>query len=164
MSEPTERGVWAEHYVRDFLSLPFVSEFVFHSVQTKDSTQKEVADFLLSYPDRAALISQKTQQNPHARDADKTASWAAKEAKKAASQLCGALRTARGKLVWCEHPRRGRVDLPEGLPAIHQGIVLIEVFHRVDLNAQSDELPLEYQGTPISYLSLNDFLNIAIET
>jgi hypothetical protein len=161
--EPKERGVWAEHYVREFLSLPFVSEFVFQSVQTLDGTQKEVADFLIAYPGVAALISQKTQQDPLARTPAKTAFWAAKEAKKAASQLCGALRTARGKQVWCEHLRRGRVDLPNGLPAINHGIVLVEVLERVDLNAQADVLPLDYHGTPITYLSLNDFLNIAIE-
>ena len=49
------------------------------------------------------------------------------------------------------------------MPDINHGIVLVEVFERVDLNAQADALPLQYQGTPITYLSLNDFLNIAIE-
>ena len=161
--DPKERGIWAEHYVREFLSLPFVSEFVFHSVQTLDGTQKEVADFLIAYPGHAALISQKTQQDPLARTSEKTATWAAKEARKAASQLRGALRTARGKLVWCEHARRGKVDLPAGLPAINHDIVLVEVFERVDLNERADDLPLEYKGTPISYLSINDCLNIAIE-
>lgn len=34
--EPKERGIWAERYVRDFLSLPFVSEFVFHSVRQRN--------------------------------------------------------------------------------------------------------------------------------
>ena len=44
-----ERGIWAERYVRDFLALPFISEFVFRSLQTLDGgTQKEVADSLLS--------------------------------------------------------------------------------------------------------------------
>jgi hypothetical protein len=161
--EPKERGVWAERYVQDFLSLPFVSEFVFHSPQTLDGTQKEVADLLIAYPSVGILLSQKTQKDPFARTPDKTVSWAVKEAKKAASQLRGALRTARGKPVWCDHPRRGRVELPDGLPDINHGIVLVEVFDRVDLNAQADELPLDHQGTPITYLSLNDFLNIAIE-
>ena len=81
--EQKERGIWAEHYVRDFLSLPFISEFVFHSLQTIDGTQKEVADFLIAYPGVAILISQKTQKDPLARNAEKTASWALKEAKSA---------------------------------------------------------------------------------
>jgi hypothetical protein len=41
--------------------------------------------------------------------------------------------------------------------------VLIEVFHPVILQARPDELPLKYQGTPISYLSRNDFLNLALQ-
>jgi len=49
------------------------------------------------------------------------------------------------------------------LPDINHGIVLVEVFERVDLNAQADDLPLQYQDTPITYLALNDFLKIAIE-
>lgn len=164
MTESAEqRGIWAEHYVRDFLSLPFISEFVLHSLQTIDSSQKEVADFLIAYPGVGILISQKTQKDPVGRSPDKLSSWALKQAVKAASQLQGALRTARGKPVWCAHPRRGRVELPEGLPPIDHGIVLIEVFQPVDLNLRADDLPLQHQGTPITYLSLNDFLNVAAE-
>ena len=48
---PKERGILAERYVREFLSLPFISEFVFHSPQTPDgSIQKEVGDMLIAYP------------------------------------------------------------------------------------------------------------------
>jgi len=158
-----QRGIWAERYVQDFLSLPFVSEFVCRSPQTLDGTQKEVADFLITYPGVGVLISQKTQDDPLSRVGQKTASWALKQSKKAASQLCGALRTGRGKPAWCEHPRRGRVELPNGLPVISHGLVLTEVFERVDLNADADDLPLHYQGVPITYFSLNDFLNVAME-
>jgi hypothetical protein len=122
--------------VRDFLALPFISEFVFRSLQTLDGTQREVADFLIAYPGVGILMSQKTQQDALARDADKTSSWALKEAKKAASQLRGALRTGHRRPIWCDHPRRGRVELPEGLPEINHGIALLEVLDRVDLNAQ----------------------------
>jgi hypothetical protein len=150
-----ERGIWAERYVRDFLALPFISEFVFRSLQTLDGgTQKEVADLLVAYPGVGILMSQKTQLDPFARTPEKTSSWALKEAKRATSQLCGALRTAHGKQIWCDHPRRGRVELPDGLPDINHGIVLVEVFERVDLNAQADDLPLQYHGTPITYASL----------
>jgi hypothetical protein len=78
------------------------------------------------------------------------------------SQLCGALRTAKGKAVWCEHSRRGRVQFPYGLPAIDHAIVTVEVFERIDLEPDAPELPLDYQDVPISYLSLNDFLNLAV--
>jgi hypothetical protein len=141
--ETQERGVWAERCVQEFLSLPFVSEFVLRSPQTLDGTKKEVADLLIAYPGVGILISQKTQKDPLGRAPEKTASWALKEAKRAASQLCGALRTARGKPIWCDHPRRSRIELADGLPAINHGIVLVEVFERVDLNAQADDLPLQ---------------------
>ena len=165
MGEATqERGVWAEQYVRDFLALPFISEFVFRGLQALDGkTQKEVADFLIAYPGVGILLSQKTQQDPLARTPDKTLSWALKESSKAVSQLCGALRSARGKPIWCDHPRRGRVELADGLPQIDHGIVLVEVLQRVDLGLCAADLPLEYRGTPIAYFSLNDFLNIATE-
>lgn len=165
MGEATEeRGVWAECYVRDFLALPFVSEFVFRSLQTLDKgTQKEVADFLIAYPGVGILMSQKTQNDPFARTSERTQSWALKESARGASQLCGALRTARGKPIWCDHPRRGRVELAGGLPHINHGIVLVEVFQRVDLGLRADDLPLRYGDTSITYLSLNDFLNIAME-
>jgi len=72
--EPKERGIWAELYVRDFLALPFISGFVFRGPQTIDGTLKEVADFLIAYPGVGILMSQKTQQDVLARDADKSLS------------------------------------------------------------------------------------------
>jgi hypothetical protein len=160
--EPTNRGDWAEEYVRDFLSLPLVSEFVFHSVQTNEVTQKEVADFLIHYSGIGILISQKTQQDPFSRDVAKNASWVLKKTCDAVSQLRGALREPR-RPMWCIHPRRGRVELPEGLPPITHGLVLTETFKAVDLNPQAADLPLEYKGAAITYLSLNDFLHVARE-
>jgi hypothetical protein len=106
---------------------------------------------------------QKCQEDPASRDALRTESWARKEAKKAVAQLCGALRTAIGKAVWCDHPRRGRVEFPDGLPKIDHGIVVVEVFQAVDLEPGAAVLPLDYQGTPVTYLSVNDFLNLAVE-
>ena len=163
MPNPTEnRGDWAEEYVRDFLSLPLISEFVFHSVQTNDVTQKEVADFLVHYPGLGILISQKTQQDPSSRDSAKNSLWVLKKACDAASQLRGALREPK-RAMWCEHPRRGRVELPDGLPPISHGLVLVETLRAVDLNPQAGDLPLEYKGTAITYLSVNDFLHVASE-
>lgn len=43
------RTLWAERRVEEFLSLPLVSEFVFRSPQTVDGSQREVADFLVTY-------------------------------------------------------------------------------------------------------------------
>jgi hypothetical protein len=160
---PLKRTEWAERHVEEFVSLPLISEFVFRSPQTIDGTQREVADLLVAHGDIAILISQKCQEDPTSRNLTRTISWACKEAKKAVSQLRGALRTAKGKAVWCTHPRRGRVEFPNGLPNINHGIVLIEVHIPVDLQSEAADLPLEFQGTPITYLSVNDFLNLASE-
>jgi hypothetical protein len=108
------------------------------------------------------LVSQKCQEDPLSRDSTKTASWANKQAKKAVSQLRGALRTAKSKAIWCNHRRRGRVEFHDGLPTIDHSIVIIEVFESVELGPAND-LPLEFDGTPITYLSVNDFLNLAVE-
>src|SRR5208282_3545411 len=97
------------------------------------------------------------------RAAEKLEAWACKQAKKAVSQLIGALRTGPRRPMWCEHPRRGRVDFPTGLPSIAHGVVLIEAFEAVTLRQEGDELPLEYNGTPVSYFSLNDFLNLTVQ-
>jgi hypothetical protein len=160
---PLRRTEWAERHVEEFLSLPLISEFVFRSPQTVDRTQREVADLLITHGDLAILVSQKCQEDPASRDVARTRSWACKEAKRAVSQLQGALRTAIGKAVWCDHPRRGRVQFPGGLPKIDQGIVLVEVFQAVDLEPEGAALPLEFSGTPVSYFSVNDFLNLARE-
>ena len=110
--------LWAERQVEEFLSLPLVSEFVFRSPQTVDGSQREVADFLVTCDAPGILISQKCQEDPTVRTARKLQAWACKRAKKAASQLIGALRTGASRPMWCEHRRRGRVDSYTGLPAV----------------------------------------------
>lgn len=157
------RTLWAERQVEEFLSLPLVSEFVFRSPQTVDGSQREVADFLVTCDAPGILISQKCQEDPTVRTARKLQAWACKRAKKAASQLIGALRTGASRPMWCEHRRRGRVDFYTGLPAVAHGIVLIEVIDPVTLRQESDELPLVFNGIPISYFSLNDFLNLCVQ-
>ncbi len=124
--------------------------------------QKEVVDFLIAHDGTAIFVSQKCQEDPLTRTGAKASSWARKAAKGAASQLCGALRKADGKPIWCEHSRRGRVQFPDGLPKIDHAIAVVEVFERVDLEPDAHDLPLEFRGTPITYLSLNDFLNLAV--
>jgi hypothetical protein len=153
----------AEKWVEEFVSLPFISEFVFRSPQTIDASQKEVADLLISHSGMSILISQKCQEDPSSRDLKKTATWAIKKTKGALAQLRGALNTAKAKkAVWCEHRRRGRVEFPNGLPPINYGIVIAEVFHHVELEPEND-FPLVIDGTPIAYLSVNDFLNLSQE-
>src|ERR1700688_2933816 len=45
-------------------------------------------------------------------------------------------------------------------PDIIHGIALVETWRPVDLNQIADKLPLEYLGVPLTYMSINDFLNI----
>ncbi|MDE5446682.1 hypothetical protein GWG65_36065 [Bradyrhizobium sp. CSA207] len=128
-----------------------------------DTSQKEVVDLLVSHSGMSILISQKCQEDPFSRSAEKTTAWATKQAKKAFSQLRGALRGVEAKRsVWCDHRRRGRVEFPDGLPFINHAIVIVEVFERVELGPESD-FPLALNGIPVTYLSVNDFLNLAQE-
>jgi hypothetical protein len=157
------RTRWAEQSVSDFLSLPLISEFVYFSPQTIDGTQREVADFLISYGEPGLLISQKCQEDPATKTPEKEWGWANKNAIAAARQLRGALRTGQNRLIWCEHARRGRVEFAAGLPPIAHGLVLVETFRPVRLEGSEEELPLEYNGIPIHYFSLNDFLNVAMQ-
>jgi len=161
-SNPTTRTQWAERHVEEFLALPLVREFVLRSPQTIDGVQREVADHLILQGGSGIVISQKCQEDPTSRGETKTELWARKNAKGAVRQLVGALR-AGPRLIWCDHPRRGRVEFPNGLPPITHGIVLTEVFRPVDLQPEADELPLSCNGTPITYLSVTDFLNLAVE-
>ncbi|WP_456862890.1 hypothetical protein [Bradyrhizobium sp. USDA 4503] len=162
-SPTNQRTQSAEKWVEEFVSLPFISEFVFRSPQTIDTSQKEVVDLLVSHSGMSILISQKCQEDPFSRSPERTAAWARKQSKNALSQLRGALGTARAKkVVWCDHRRRGRVEFPDGLPPIDHGVVIAEVFEHVELEPESD-FPLAINETPVTYLSVNDFLNLAQE-
>jgi hypothetical protein len=162
MSNDQSRGQWAERQAEELLSLPFISEFVLRSPQMIDSTQKEVADFLILYKGNGLLVSQKAQEDPLSRDERKNELWVLKAAKNGLSQLLGALRPSK-KAIWCEHPRRGRVDYPAGLPPIVHGIVTVETFRPVDLQSAAADLPLAQGGVPLTYISVNDFLNVAMQ-
>ena len=154
------RTRWAEFHVESFVSPAFVSEFVFRSPQVFDGKlQREVADLLITRGEHALLVSQKCQEDPAAREPDKIAGWAQKQAAGAVAQLKGALRrVGDSNEIWCDHPRRGRASFPNGLPPISYAVATVEVFSRVELRG---DLPLENRGTPICYLSVNDFLNVS---
>jgi hypothetical protein len=160
MPIPQTRTRWAEEQSEELLAIPFISEFVFRSPQVWDKTQKEVADLLIFHRGKGLLVSQKAQEDPESRDDHKNELWVLKYAKAAVSQLVGALRSGH-KNIWCAHPRRGRVDFPDGLPPIAHGVVIVETFRPVDLQAAVADLPLDSDGVPIAYMSINDFLNVA---
>jgi len=57
------------------------------------------------------------------------------------------------------------VQFPHGLPKIDHAIVMVEVFERVELNQfdlDTAYFPLNFNETPISYFSGNDFLNLVV--
>jgi hypothetical protein len=159
------RTRWAEEQVEQLLSIPFISEFVFRSPQNLEGprkTQREVADLLIDHMGKGLLVSQKAQEDPESRDERRNELWVLTHAKGAVDQLIGALRSP-ATPFWCDHPRRGRVDYPNGLPTIVHGVVVAETFRPVDLQSAASDLPLEYAGIPITYLSINDFLNLAMQ-
>ena len=159
------RTRWAEEQTEVLLSIPFISEFVFRSPQNLEgprNTQREVADLLIDHMGKGLLVSQKAQEDPVSRNDRRNELWVLKNAKGALDQLLGALRSPTTPF-WCDHPRRGRVDYANGLPTILHGVVVAETFRPVDLDSAASDLPLEYAGVPITYLSINDFLNLAMQ-
>lgn len=158
---PLSRTLWAELHVESFIAPAFVAEFVFRSPQVNDPSQKEVVDLLIHRGEQGILVSQKCQDDPTTRSGEKLERWARKKADDAASQLHGALRRVGvPNEIWCDHRRRGRVSFPNGLPNINHAIAAVEAFEHVALQ---DDLPLEDAGTPISYLSVSDFLNLSLQ-
>ncbi len=159
------RTRWAEEQVEVLLSIPFISEFVFRSPQNQEgprNSRREVADLLIEHMGKGLLLSQKAQEDPESRDDRRNELWVLKNAKGAVAQLAGALRSP-ATPFWCDHPRRGRVEFATGLPTIVHGVVVAESFRPVDLQSAAADLPLEYAGVPITYLSINDFLNLAMQ-
>jgi len=162
-SAPLPRTEWAERQTQQLLSIPFVSEFVFRDLRTVDGkTPHQAGDFLILHRGSGILIEQKCQENPTARSPEKTALWARKKAKEGWKQLRRDLTRPKERPVWCDHKRRGLVEFPNGLPVIRHGLVIVEVFQAMDLKADADSLPLEFRNVPITYLSVNDFLNLAV--
>ena len=155
----TTRTLWAERQVEDVLTLPLISEFVFRSPKHNDPTEKEVIDHLIVHKGDGILISQKAQEDPTSRTVEKNELWVLKNIQDALKPIRGSIKNPADRPKWCDHPRRGRVTFST-LPHIIHGVVLVETWHPVNLNQIADKLPLEYLGVPLTYMSINDFLNI----
>jgi hypothetical protein len=156
------RTQWAERQVEELLSVPLVSEFVFRGPKHNDPTEKEVIDHLIIYNNQSILISQKAQEDPDKRDERRNALWVLKNIQDALKPICGAIRQPGERPKWCEHPRRGKVDFPS-LPPIVHAIAIAETWKPVDLRSSEADLPLDYMDVPITYLSINDFLNLVMQ-
>lgn len=158
--EMTEkRSVWAERFFEHFAGIPLTAECVYYSPQFSDKgIQKEVCDFLIVLRGEAILVSMKSQEDPTKRTGEKLAGWIMKNAAAAARQAKGAMRNIGQNPFWCQHRRRGRVDFAPGSLRVRHLVVITELFGRtVELPA---DFPLEIDGTPVTYLAVNDFLNL----
>ncbi len=156
------RTEWAELQVEELLSIPFVSEFVFRSPKHNDPDEKEVIDHLLIHGGRCILLSQKAQEEPDKRTPERNELWVLKNIQNALKPIRGVIRNPDDRPKWCTHPRRGRVEF-DGISSIIHGIALAETWRPVDLSAAAADLPLKYMGIPLTYLSINDFLNLAVQ-
>ena len=156
------RTLWAERQVEELLSLPLISEFVFRSPKHNAPTEKEVIDHLIVHKGDGILISQKAQDDPTSRTAHKNELWVLNNIQDALKPIYRAIRKPDDRPKWCEHPRRGRVEFAT-LPRIIHGVALVETWRPVDLKEVAADLPLEYLGVPITYMSINDFLNVVMQ-
>lgn len=152
-----QRTDWAERYLEKFSSFPLTWENVYRSTEYVDKTKKEVVDLLFVLRNEGIFISLKCQEDPRTRTGDKLTKWINKKAKKALKQIKGGIRTCQTSGYCCEHPRRGKVFFRPKEIKITHAIVLVETLEVVRL---ADEFDLEIDAIPISYFSLNDFLNI----
>lgn len=156
-----QRTDWAEQFAAQLASRPLVHECVFVNPKYFDRTEKEVCDLIFVLKGSAILIQMKCQKDPQARLGKRLENWVRKVGKQALGQLQGALGTVAERDFWCQHPRRGRVEFEKGKLSVVHGIVLVETWgHRVCLGNDS---PILHNDVPISYLSVNDFLNLVNE-
>lgn len=153
-----QRSEWAEQFAAAFAGIPLVREFVLPNPKyANKGVAQEVCDFILTLRRRCIVCQMKAQEDPDIRTGDKLEKWIRKKAIAGASQLSGALSTMRREPIWCEHPRRGRIDLAVGdLMPVH-GMVLLECHGvRVEL----EDIPLDLAGIPVTYMDASDFLNV----
>jgi hypothetical protein len=154
-----QRSKLTEIYAAKFAALPLLAECVFLNPAFLDGTlEREVCDLLLVLRNQAVVVQMKSQDKE--RTDEKLNRWIGKETKNAASQIKGAIRTLRERPLWCEHPRRGHVEFEAGYLKAVQALVIVETQPSV---AIPTDLPSVCDGVPISYLSLNDFLNLINE-
>jgi hypothetical protein len=103
----------------------------------------------------------KSQDDPSSRTGDKLRRWTIKNARNAMKQARGALSTIASEPFWCQHSRRGQVNFKQGSIRVAHVVVATEVFD--DVVELPSELPLLLGNIPVTYMSLNDFLNLINE-
>jgi hypothetical protein len=156
------RTLLAETFAAAFASTPLADECVFLSPKRLDGTiEREVCDLMLVLRKEAILIQMKCQEDPLARTGGKLERWVKKQSKAGLSQLQGAIGTITESEIWSDHPSRGRVTFSKGEFSSVYGVVLTEHFD-TSFSLETD-FPLAHKGVPISYFTVNDFLNVVFE-
>jgi hypothetical protein len=152
----------AEQFAAAFASTPLADECVFLRPKYLDGAiEREVCDLMLVLRKEAIVVQMKCQEHPLARTGEKLERWVKKQSKAGLRQLQGAIGTISEHEIWSDHPRRGRVNFSKGEFSRVHGVVLTEHFQsRVQLEG---DFPLEHKVAPISYFTVNDFLNIITE-
>jgi len=155
-----QRTDWAERFLEKFVSVPLTWENVFRSPEYADKTSKELVDLLLILRNRGIFISMKCQQDPLSRSREKLERWVQRNAQAALKQVQGGIRTSQVKEFWCIHQRRQRVSFKANQIIPVRAFVIVETLEPVALD---NAIPLEVKGVPVTYLSVNDFLNLMLE-
>lgn len=160
MNLPIQRTDQAEKILEQMASVPLTWENVFRSPSYKKKSDKEVVDLLLVLKNKGIFVSMKCQQNPDKRTGSKLVGGAQKSADSALKQLRGGIRTSKTREYWCCHARRGLVNFgPNQIDPIH-AVVIVEAYEEIVLG---ENTPLAIGSIPVSYLSVNDFLNLVVE-
>jgi len=154
------RTTWAEEWIAKFCGFPLAAETVFLRAKYEKGGEKEVDDLLVALREEAIVLSLKHQEDPSRRTGDRLAQWCAKAAKAASRQLDGGVKTIRERPFWCDHAKRGRVDFSPGALHVRHAIACVETAEGIELPL---DLPEDVRGTPVTYLSSSDMLNIVKE-
>jgi len=154
LKKRTDAAEWVAAYVAE---KPLLAESVYLGPKYKHPRgQQEVTDLLLVHHNRALVIQIKCQEDPERRQDNKLLRWVGANARAAAKQLSGTIRSLRERNYWCDHPTLGRVEFAKRALFPLHGIVLVE--HRSPELQLPPELPLKIRDVPVSYFTLRDFL------
>ncbi len=146
-----------------FCSMPLTAENVFLRPARLDGShgEREVCDVLVALRGRGIVLSLKSQDAATPREAVKLRRWCAKHARKAAGQISGACRAMKTQSFWCQHWRRGRVEFAAGVVSPVHALAIIETGPLpTDTARLPENLPDSAGGMPITYITLNDALNL----
>jgi len=131
-----QRTDLAEQFVERFAQIPLTAECVFRSPKYLPAG-KELCDHLLLLRNDGIIVSLKCQKDPTSRSRNKLQRWAAKAARNGKRQAGGAIQRLKKSPIYCEHPRRGRVDIGANAIEVSHAIVAIETREPVALHTIS---------------------------